>query len=657
MAKKKIAGALFLLAIGFLAFAVIAPDELRSIMKEQSLFGVDMLSVQSGAYTNGEVVLNLIASGSGTYYTGTFSPADIEALVGVRPTGEYRLDVEVVENTCEYAISEEGTDYYTWNKVLSNFVVLTGSAMDNHPSVGESCTPASATQTGGIVTQSTPFTQSWRYWCYAYARGEKVGTSYNIDPTTTYYNKIKVTLTTGGNEYTVILDPNNLEGEAEGIFKTKFLGSLMGQQSCPSMASNYVVWRKPNTAELELKNKFTVENARSICTYMDYYSAPSCTGAVSAIDSDSAARMLSCEVIDWEGEGTTAKIKCEPYSPPALPVLQVTLPASASLDEIVEPEGDPEILGVVSGPAEAADFASVLVSVRNNGESASFDVALDCGRLSPTSKRVYLLSGEEQVVSIPYTGAGVIQECTVEMRDVNHPSTEVTKTAKIDITPFCDRDAPSGNHELAYTTEYGCVWVCPNQHSENIFEGDCAPINYLEKEGATYNTTHTSWNCIKEVAGECKEWEEVTTELTKNDWVETYVELHEGEAHCIAEGKYVSIKKYLEDEYSFIPTERENKVWLAAPYCAYAEAWGYSGGSKIGTGYVFDYGNLPEPGQSMEAGFAQEEPLEADLLASKETPSFERIEATVEGYTGLPCGLVSFLFVLLIVGWWWITRK
>ncbi len=631
--QSAVGGAIGLLGTG----AQFVFGGMQSALGETST-GADTLSIQSGTYDGDEISITLAASGSGGYHQGVLLPSDIEALTGYRPSGSYELKVEVVEHSCEYIISENEQEFYRWKYKLTDFLTYDGSTSDSAPLLNSVCTPSSSTQTTGYVTKVQDFEYTRRVWCHAYTREAKAGGSYNInqeDP----YAKVKITLTTGGKDYEIIVDSNSKQGEIEGVMKVKFIGSFLGFQSCPPLSSDNVVWRPANTADLQLKDKFIVNSARSSCGYVTFRTAPYCTDGINAIAASTGDDAFLCDFP--EGEGT--RLTCQPYEAPTIPVLQVTLPAATIT--LVEPEGKPEIGEVTVGQVEAADFAQVLVEVTNKGEDASFDVSLDCERLSPTSNRVYLASGETQIVDVRYSSAGIITRCDVKVVDVNHPTVQDTKSVTIDITPFCDVGLPSPNHVMAYT-EYGCQPVCPKQYSTNLFEGDCTPINYAEK-GETYSDEHTSWRCLEGDDETCVEWEEVITTLTKNDWEDEMRELHKDEGHCVGERKYTSIGSYLSGEMKFVPENKPNQVWLQAPYCTHVDVWGYYNGRKILDNYEFHANTAPPAGSSEEFGFS----VPTETVLPGEIPSWERISWEFENLTGVSCWFTSIvLAVILAIG-------
>lgn len=656
MVAKMKRNQLFMVAGLLILAALFAPDALRSIAS-----GGDTLSITSGSFKSSDPffsgpvqVLNLVASGAGNSWSGVLMPEDVEAYTGQRPSGAFDLRVDRLEETCEYAISEEAiplNQYTLQGMQLGPLNTGSNQGAGNPWSVGQSC------QNNGVITKA--WITSSKYGSYYHATCSWVtptiaATGYYVDPTTTYYNKIQVTLASGGEEYSVILDPNNLEGGIENVMRVKFIGSFVGQQSCPAISSNYVAYRLANTNNLELKNKYIFENTRGQCAYVDALNYQSCNGAVAAVAADSPLSMFSCEVIDWAGEGTTAKIKCQPTSSTTIPVLQVILPDAGGISTVV-PVGKPEILSAKAGNVEAAQFAQVLVEVKNSGEDASFDVSLDCGRLSPTSKRVGLLKGETAVVSVPYSGAGIIEKCLVEMVDVNNAANKDTLETTIDIAPFCDRVKPSAAHVVAYTREFGCIWICPNQHSANIFEGDCTDINYASKEAAYYDYEKT-----------INEYDDDGNFVTKNmtlkgnTWMEDVEYNRVTEAHCTGVGKYVSAVKYVDENMNFIPSSQAHKVWIPAPTCAYADAYGWENGVQITDGYQFTYGVTPSTGQSEEAGFTAATSLSSGGFTGY--GNFDSItnsvKTSVETSTGLPCLVVlAFAAVGGFMFWKYVLKR
>ncbi|MFA5412850.1 MAG: hypothetical protein WC350_05905 [Candidatus Micrarchaeia archaeon] len=626
---------LVIFAVVLLVLTLFGEDVYNSISG-----GGDTLTLQNGNYQssdpffNGPVqVLNIVVNGAGNSWSGTLTPDLIGSITGHRPSGAYDLRVERLEETCEYTINSEAIPlnmYTVFNAPLVKS--CSQSPTGTTWFTGSSCSYVG--RSGGIITRT--WTDSSGTGCNYHATcsfvtANRAATGYYLDPTTTYYNKIKVTFTAGGKDYEIILDPNNLEGSIPEVVRVKFLGSFMGQQSCPSMSSNYMAYRSANTNQLELRNKFTVEQARSQCMAVNANNYLSCNSAVNTAASEAPMSMFSCQVIDWAGEGTSAKIKCRPSSPVTIPLLQVTIPDSTPVVTHV-PVGVPEILEAKAGNVEAADFSQVLVKVKNSGEDASFDVALDCGRLSPTSKRINLMAGETQVVSIPYNGAGLIEKCTVEMTDVNKAENRDQMEVTINIAPFCDRSQPSPAHVLAYTREYGCWWVCPNQHTDNIFESDCAAIDYPQVEAGNES---------------------------QNDYLDSMRAQYRGFAHCTQEGKYVSVSSYLQDGTEFIPQERAHKVWLGAPVCKYADEYGYENGVAITDNYQFIYGVMPNVGASEEPSFTAPQLPGSSPLGNVYVPlpSVENVDNTVRETTGQPLWLVAALLVVIAAVGYYVWRR
>jgi hypothetical protein len=389
------------------------------------------------------------------------------------------------------------------------------------------------------------------------------------------------------------------------LFTAELLGGLSGQQSCPSQPSvSAYIENVATTQPLSYKSKYYAEalytkelqmvDAQSIVSGLSsfesiknaYLNSVASTGQYCAISTTAASSLQD------------ATIECTPTGTTYTPVFNLYVPASEF--SIIIPSGQPEIISVSFDQASAADETKGIITVKNTGESDSFDGSITGAKeLCSFSQREYIETGETKNIEISCEGAGIIGDYTVEVHSVNSPDHSDTTTIKINMLPFCAKSSPTSEKELVFT-EYGCEYICSNYGEEDAFDSNCQEITDYDR--CNYQTTNGTIVCASK---------------------DSYTGYH-----CTGVGTYASTNKYMDKVYdgkleAFIPQTTTHQYFIVSDggrmVCQYVNEYGYISGTAI---------------DELEFDYSQEIPDAEEIIYQDE--ELTEIECTEDAYATCP---------------------
>lgn len=533
-----------------LALIIYLGSPYFSVVGGFTTLSIDEVTIESdNEYISGEVIqITTSVDGSARSASGTFSEAS-----GILFEKMFTI-TQTAETQCEYQITEESFAVKDWKTVST--VSTVKSATCTLKSVGASCNCDSV---DGYTVQKGTITKAYRTDYYSYCKSictcpaysnTNLGSINFFSSSTTYITEVNTTLEIDGEDAQEIsLTSQNTQGQTEDMY-VRLIAPSSGWATCPVPASDVVAYRAKGSADFELKADYLAQNVITRCSDISYYSdVETCNSAIDQFLDSEYSGFYTCETEDIDG--TTTKVICTPEEAPVIPNTEIIIKADSI--GIIIPVGEPNIISLEAGVCDAAEDCYVTATVKNDGEDEdSFDLTIQ--DLSSISTSVNLDGGETKTVELPYSAAGIAGDYEVTMVSVNDPTKIDTESVWIEVYPFCDENPPSSNHVLVYT-EIGCQYVC-EQDGTHIYDEDCEAVPEYPMD-------------------------ETAIEYAEED--HSY--------HCIAEGEYVKIGDYLEEQITFIPEEKEHQYWLAYPYCQYVAEYGYElengEAVKVSSGYVF----------------------------------------------------------------------
>jgi len=525
--------------------------------------------VSSDTFFDGQptYTLAVIADGSAGSLRGTFSPSQVaDFTVGVQPQKGFAIAVDINNQTCKYTLGSKIGEAWTYEDF--QYPCNTGG--------GSYCT---------------------------FHHGTKQGDLYYIDSTPHYDTQVKVSLTPDGSSpISVQLSPSLTSAEVAGVMKVSTVGSLQGTQGCPVPSSDTILYRPIGGAAMYPKPSYMISDLMKVQPVPagfigEQLYTPTGTTTSEAnsiynklIDASKPQASSYCDNAVWLD--TSTMYVCTPASPIALPMLKMVVKASEL--GVVIPSGIPKIISISSPTIEAGTTSKYDIQIQNIGtETDAFDIAI-VGKtaISLSATRINLAAGQTQTIQARVQGSGIIGNYNVTATSVNDAKKTDSLAFKVKIDPFCDKTPETGKDKVS--TEFGCMYVCSNQHTYDIKESDCIPFGNFETQGKYASLSET---------GVDKYGHPIYTNLVGLD----------SQLHCTGIGQYTNLIGYMDSIFKprifqytlqsdfditkiFIPQQRENLVWLPAPICNYVGVYGYTYKNGVAVpidDQIYVYGSSP----------------------------------------------------------------
>jgi len=492
-----------------------------------------------------------------------------------------KLTITGTSNTrCMYKISNESKKIYYWDNPTSIGRPCRNCGDNPYPA-GCRCDDDLYGGTLGcswsrISTQSITMPKPHSSGCSYYTiqpSNSLAGEFYYIEPVPFYDYNITINFNIGGLDVPIHLTSDNTAGYISDLAYAQLLGSMQGQQGCPSLFTDAVVWRQPNSANMTLVWKYTAQDALSTQTTpsprKDFgsYTQDANTLINTAKNNKYNPYGFQCKL--YSISPTETKIMCDAIGEVAYPVVDLYVKASV-LQQFI-PQGKPKIINASCPKTEAVSKAICQVKVKNEGQTDTFEVGLQ-GFKDPTpfSVRQEIKSGEEKTIEVPYSGAGIIGQFKVFVYSVNNPELKDETTVKLVIEPFCDTPKPGCANPQKAMTEKGCFWYCPDYYTTEIGEYSGKNIQtLLDKIGRL--------NCYDDY-GDVKN-------CSAGDMIDILWEAGE-KYHCTNIKTRDTISEYFYDRAdgkisAYIPKDRRDEHLYFIPayyqtyYCSYLAEYGY----------------------------------------------------------------------------------
>ncbi len=485
------------------------------------------------------------------------------------------------ETKCMYKISNQSTKIWFWEALSSYGRGSCGVPCCNI--AGCSCTVSQygcdfSCVWSRISTQqiSMPYLDS--YGCYSQTRQPSnilAGEIYYIEPVPFYKYNITINFNVGGVNVPIHLTSDNTAGYIQDFAYAQLLGSFQGQQGCPALYTDAMVWRNPNSANMFLIWKYNGQEAiatqNKLSPKQDWGSSADESNKIITYARDHPYQPYGFQCKLYNISPTETSILCDAVGEVAYPVVDMYIKASILQQYI--PSGKPQIVNVSCPKVEAVDRTQCKITVKNTAnQKDTFEIGLQGFRdVTPFSVRQEIGAGETKTVEVPYSGSGIIGQYKVFVYSVNNPQNRDEQTVKIVIEPFCDRPKIGCSEAVKVMTEKGCFWYCGDKYY-NTEIGEYSGIEIekkLKNVGMPFCTDPFGdpKNCsVGDVADDFK------------DFGETY--------HCVEKGKRATIYSYLSDRYNkkinaYIPKDRrqEHLYFIPAFYdtyhCTYLAEYGY----------------------------------------------------------------------------------
>ena len=583
---------------------------------------VQTLDVQSSnAILNGKVMhIVSLADLTSRYMVGTLS-VDAAAALGVFLERDFTLTDEIKSYVCAMQVRNTSYEVYNWAVASTTYGCCAAAPYSRSGCGGRACAGVGAPcGSGGTVISRTGGTGS-EYWlyhetCQYPSRGSRVGSLQTIESTARTVYTIDHKIQVGDKSSSIILSSDNQVGQTEVMY-ARLMGNLQGWINCPVPPANYMAYRPYNTVNFQLKDNGIAQTEITACANVNSVSqASACNAAVSALLSNTVTdAFYDCTNTTFDGVAT--KMSCQPRELPAIPQIETFV--KADWVGMVAPVGDPEIISIDAPPCEASAPCRATITAKNKGRfQDSFDFVIQGLTLTPV--RAAFAPDEQKTVEVIYTSAGFIRKFNFTMTSINDPTKVAIKEQTLTLYPFCDENPPSPQH-VRIMTALGCRYVCPketlyydslNGWGKNIYEEDCIQIPDYP---------------------------------LSDDLIKEELENTGRQYHCTAIGKYIEIRKYLEDGMSFIPEYKEHQVWISSPVCNYVTEYGYKIESgvalPIADGYTF-YEIRPIEGTDITpSGFT---PVPQSDYQGTQEPSFPLIYVLPAGVAILGVGIAYVFF-------------
>lgn len=588
--------------------------------------------ISSDTFFNGEPAYSLTVAvdGSSGKSRGTISPNDILEFTNDKtPSNSFDIEVVLENQTCKYTVQTQSSiPVYAYSWVPTRVV---GGAGGGFP----------PRDFGYISSGCAEYVAYTRFTACASISKTKIGEVYRIDSVSQYDSNLKINLITATENYETRLSTLVKSSEIEGTLRASFVGGLMGTQSCPIPSSDTVLYRPINTNQLLPKSSAYLS---SLQLYKDTEPTPQNgytdrTSLVNAFLASTGFSSAYCSGVQTIGQETI--YSCTPQSPVSIPLVKLLVKADTL--GIVVPSSQPEIIEVKTKLIEPATTFNLPVVIKNVGdETDSFDISVIGKReINTQPTRVSLSAGEQREVSVPIQGSGIIGDYKVLAVSANNPDMKDEYEFRIEIDMFCDRPAEAG--KVKVSTEYGCYYLCQDTFKTDLREKTCEKFGTFETRGA-YITYYQS-------------------SVTLNGTPIYSTTDYKDENHCLGIGKYTSLNNYMDNVKAgkiqpFVPSYKENAVWLPAPICNYVGLYGYTyDGTKSNQIQEIEYMTTPQANSGVTQTLETFTPTELEPKQTVEPPVIDApvISETQEN-DYLPYILVAVIALIVIVAYV-ISRK
>lgn len=575
---NKKTGIWFVLLGGILllfATDVLAP--LVGVFSMQSIsgLGASILSVQNVTVVSNDPELNgqalhivAAADGSGNGGVITFTP---QQALGYGISMQEPVIISA-EQSCEYRLKNASA-------ILVEVIESTGNPTWNWDSGNCQCVFSSTGCSGRIAKNgwSTCGTYQDLSSCtYTNAKGIcayvgliSQGSVYEVEPVEFF--KLRVNISLGDTKYSVVLSPDQ-KSAINGILRAYHSFSGVGYQTCAHYGSELVAYVPKNSSAMYLKSKDGYYNALSELSavngsYSALYLGRARLNTIT--ESFINSQPFLSQYCPITAKNTyAASFECTPESPAVIPVLDIYVKGGQGFvfEQLV---GKPMIINVSTTQADAAQKFYVDVAVLNSAQvPAAFDASVKTAQC-PSSVRESFNAGEQKVIKVPCQGAGIVSSVQVTVNDINNPSNSDSETIRLDVLPICSR-IPFNPKQVAANTEYGCFYLCPNQHQNDTNPYTCEILSNYDR---------------------CTQRNESGACMEKKSY-EGY--------HCLGIGKYASTNSYMDLVFrgkipAFVPEIKSHQIFLQPPYCAYVDEYGYENGMPVDL--LFNYERMPTGGE------------------------------------------------------------
>lgn len=546
-------------------------------------------------YTNGTLQCTFAATGNSQYYESTISPSDAQSLFGVSTAQNVRITAQVLSDNCRYAFNNISYPIYTYNIQPNDVTNDNGRficrASIANPAYGSPSVQASR----GTYLGTTPIVCNPSGCQVSYTSStsgcidvwrQQIGTVYQLDPGSKHYDySVRINMTVNNQTYSAILNSQNrsvssgLTSVMTEAFRAQTLFAGKGDLDCPAVTDTDSAAYITNSPSAPLRYISAAQARNVISAGSGIIDLNTAVANGAAYNTQVGLMTSSSPVIgQYLSFNTTPATTVQSASVILTPAGSVSIPVVTMYMNLASigihvPSGTPQIQSVSAGRVLAATRSEIYIIGQNTGsETDSFDFSVQCPRdVSPYSTRASLSPNQVSNITIDYQGAGFIGTCNVTMRSVNSPQNSVSQSVKLDITPFCTRQAMNPAQTQVFT-EKGCNFICPNYGgSTDVFDESCAAIT-------SYNRCFDS-NCSE---------------------VASYSGIH-----CTSVGHYMTTNNYLDAVVSgtiqpFIPAAQPHQYFITQvdnnPVCAYVNEYGYTNGQPLDQ-LTFQYGQPYPAGQ------------------------------------------------------------
>jgi len=253
----------------------------------------------------------------------------------------------------------------------------------------------------------------------------------------TSFNKFKVniTLTNGeGQQFSAIISQDQIADEVQGVLKAKWVGSLVGLQSCPIPTTNTNIVKNLLTEDFKEVDKNDYDGSKDQVFELvnldnNFFASSGTDPGVGFADITSRVSSNNARVTAMFFEGDvrpdcyivpgTLQYRCEPQNDVIFPELTLTVKADAIT--VVIPLGIPIIESISVPESFEGTINQLGFSLTNEGESDTFNVYADCGTpdIDVTSKKIPVGAGDTVEGILEVNGPIGEFDCILKAQSIN----------------------------------------------------------------------------------------------------------------------------------------------------------------------------------------------------------------------------------------------
>ena len=486
-------------------------------------------------------LITAVVSGSGEKFYAKITPDLVKSFTGEQTiSGDVEIYIDLVEQKCKYPVNVTNEYVRRLTIAKGNYERRFGLLWSVSPNIYwvpiyhyGCCLSSCSSRMDG--------------WDAVGVHADNIKQVARVSSAALYDYKVKVTINYSDGTVEEYITPQQTSVLLDDVGRVKWIGSMVGTQSCPTPATDTIILRDVKTGEY---------TPHSLQAYIQYASEDSMLKL--NLDSAKGPRYYECpryyypqakegftevvtrynQIVDYllsskppvsplgeiENIESNLLYVIRPTQPAIFPTIQIVL--NAEKVGVIIPQGQPVITEIPQIPIFEGGLYKYPIKIKNLGEEESvFNVKLECP--TPVTFRatpVGIGPGEEKTVYLEVSSSQALEEvCTVTAYDINNPELSDVKqfVLKIELQP-CPFECCAN---VSYQPK-----PCPPYRSKIV--------KYAEYDPAYYNITGTE----EEIVEACKQ-------LDSGCWVlkekEVIVELYCAGTTC-EEGDIIEERELIE---------------------------------------------------------------------------------------------------------------